>query len=534
MIRFVTWKLVLAFSLAMTVTATADPVHVTGGAIAGTASSDGAVRIYKGIPFAAPPTGKLRWRPPQPLEPWSGELRADQFKPICMELDQPANKSLFTTLFFTPQAPKSEDCLYLNVWTSAAPDAHAPVVVWIPGGGFRGGSASDPLYDGEKLARQGVVVVSINYRLGRFGFLVHPWLRAESNQHTSGNYGLMDEIAALQWVRQNAAQFGGDPAQVTIFGQSAGGQSVNYLVVSPLAKGLFVRAIADSGSAFTPKRYGSFIGRTPESLADAEKSGQQLSEELGAKSIDDLRSKSADEIMNAPLANRYEGAWPNLDGYVLPDRVESIFARGAQADVPTIVGSNANDGSLFPSLHSLAAFRKDAEAQFGADAETYLKLYPAHDDQTATAASQDERSDTTGWAAWNWVRAQSATGKAPVYYYYFARKPPAPPEEKFAEGPGANAGVYHGAELAYVFGNFYPFGWKWSDDDRDYSRRVQAYWVNFIKTGNPNGPGLPNWPAFNPQQPEVMTFDSDIKPGPVTKKRFYDFWDEYVRKLDAK
>jgi para-nitrobenzyl esterase len=316
------WKVVLTFSLAMTATMTvamtafADPVHVEGGAIVGAKSSDGAVRIYRGIPFAAPPTGDLRWRAPKALKPWNGELHADQFKPICMDLDQPKNNSLFTTLFFTPQRPKSEDCLYLNVWTSAAPGAHEPVVVWIPGGGFRGGSASGPLYDGEKFARQGVVLVSINYRMGRFGFLAHPWLNAESKHHTSGNYGLMDEIAALQWVRHNVAQFGGDPAQITIFGQSAGGQSVNYLITSPLARGLFIRAIADSGAAFTPK------------------SGQQLSDELGAKTIPDLRRKSVDEIMNAPLANRYEGAWPMLDGYVLPDTVENIFARGAQADVP--------------------------------------------------------------------------------------------------------------------------------------------------------------------------------------------------------
>jgi para-nitrobenzyl esterase len=185
-------------------------------------------------------------------------------------------------------------------------------------------------------------------------------------------------------------------------------------------------------------------------------------------------------------------------------------------------------------LHSLEAFRNDAKKQFGADAETYLKLYPAHDDQTAAAASQDERTDTTGWATWNWVRAQSATGKAPIYYYYFARKPPAPPNERFAEGLGANVGVYHGAELAYVFGNFYPTGWAWSDNDRAFSRHVQAYWINFAKTGDPDGPGLPNWPAFDPKRPQAMNFGSDIKLGPVIKKRFYDFWDEYVRQWDER
>jgi para-nitrobenzyl esterase len=533
------WLKVLALCGAfagMISSALADPLTVEGGAIKGTTSSDGAVHIYKGIPYAAPPVGDFRWRAPQPLQPWHGVAQTAAFKPICMQPDPLGGNSLFTTLFFTPIRPMSEDCLYLNVWTTAAPGANAPVMVWIPGGGFRGGSASDPFYDGEALARRGVVFVSINYRLFRFGFLAHPALTAESKDHASGNYGLMDQIAALKWVSRNISQFGGDPRKVTIFGQSAGAYSVSYLIVSPLAKGLFQRAISESGGGFTPNRVGSLLGHSLPSLSTAEKVGAKLGKELGAPTIEALRRVPADKLMAAPLSDRYDGSLPILDGYVLPDTVQNIFARGTENDVPTIAGSNANEGSLFPSLHSLSAFRAFAQSQFGEDAAAFLKLYPAHDDKTATIASQTATRETlAAWSTWKWARVQGATGKAPIYYYYFARKPPAPANERFAEGLGANAGVYHGAEIAYVFGHFYPANWTWSADDRGYSQKIQGYWINFVKTGNPNGQNLPTWPAFDPKDPKVMTFGpKTIALGPVVNKPYYDFWDRYDQKWEAK
>lgn len=522
--------------LAAASSAFADPVNVEGGAIRGTKSSDDAVRIYKGIPFAAPPVGDLRWRAPRAVQPWHDVKQTTAFKPVCMQPDPLGGNSLFTTLFFTPSRPQSEDCLYLNVWSSAAPSANAPVMVWIPGGGFRGGTASDPFYDGEALARRGVVVVSINYRLFRFGFLAHPALTAESQDHASGNYGLMDQIAALRWVRANIRQFGGDPGKVTIFGQSAGGYSVVYLIASPLAKGVFQRAISESGGGFTPNRVGSLLGHSLQSLSSAEQVGEALGKELGAPSVEALRKVAAEKIMSAPLADRYDGALPIVDGYVLPDTVQNIFARGAQNDVPAIIGSNANEGSLFPSLHTLRAFRDFARTHFGADADAFLKLYPAHDDDTATLASQTANRETlAAWGTWKWARVQGAAGKSPVYYYYFSRKPPAPAAERFVEGLGAKAGAYHGAEIAYVFGHFYPASWAWSADDRAYSRKIQDYWVNFAKTGNPSGPDLPAWPAFDPNDPKAMTFGPEkIHLGPVVNRSFYDFWDRYDQRWDSK
>ena len=509
----------------------ADPLRIESGMIDGGASSDGAMRVYKGVPYARPPVGDLRWRAPQPAEPWTGVRKTEAFAPICMQPDPPPGNSLFKTLFFTPAGPKSEDCLYLNIWTTATPGGpKQPVMVWIPGGGFRAGSASGPIYDGESLARRGVTVVSINYRLWKFGYLAHPGLTAESEHHASGNYGLMDQIATLQWVQRNIGAFDGDPAQVTIFGQSAGSYSVNYLVASPLAKGLFARAIGESGAAFAPATAGSIMGHTLLPLADAEKGGQRLADVMGAKSIAELRRKSPEDILAVPSPDRYESSWPMLDGYVLPNSVDNIFANGRQNDVPVLTGTNADEGSLFPSVGALAAYQDQARKNFGPRATEFLGLYPASSDADTRKASETAFRDTlAGWENWSWVRAQSKTGKAPIYYYYFTRKPPAPAEEQFTEHLGADVGVYHGAELAYVFGNFYPTTWAWSDDDRRFAKIVSSYWINFAKTGNPNGDDLPPWAAFDPGNPRAMHFGKSAVMGPVDNRRLYDFWDEYVR-----
>lgn len=517
----------------VTSVAAADPVRTDTGFVAGTASSDGTVRIYRGIPYAKPPVGDLRWRAPQPPLAWDGVLQADHFQSNCMQREQKPNNSLFTKLFYSPSEPRSEDCLYLNIWTAGDRDARRPVMVWIHGGGFRGGSTADPLYDGANLAQQGITFVSINYRLWKFGFFAHPTLNAESHDRTSGNYGLMDQIAALQWVQRNISQFGGDPSNVTIFGQSAGAYSVQYLIASPLAKGLFARAIAESGSALAPARQGSLLGHTLESQAQAETAGMQFAAAAGAKTLAELRAKPPEALL---AASSVPYAWPHVDGYVLPDTVDRIYARGAENNVPVIIGSTANEGSLFPLMHrTLQAYLDDAHKQFGPLAGQFLKLYPAHDDESAQEASRAARREgVTGWGTWIWAKTRGSSDKAPLYYYDFGHVPPAPPHESFTENTGAKVGAYHGAELAYVFGNFYPTEWTWNAGEKELSRQIQAYWVNFAKTGNPNGRGLPSWTAFDPAHPRVMSFGHTPGMGPVTKLPLYEFWSAYAASWDKR
>jgi para-nitrobenzyl esterase len=519
----------VAFLIALVpLAAHADQIRVTGGLVSGSATPDG-VRTYLGIPYAKAPVGELRWRAPEPPAAWTGVRDATAFQPLCMQPAATPGDALFSRVFFRPVSPMSEDCLYLNIWTTAkAGSPPQAVMVWLPGGGFRGGSANDPLYDGARLARRGVIVVSINYRLWRFGFFAHPQLTAESGHGASGNYGLMDQIAALQWVQSNIAAFGGDPKHVTVFGQSAGSIAVSYLLVSPLARGLFQRAIGESGAGFAPSNPGSILSRTLISLADSEASGVRLASALGAADIETLRHKTADDILNVDPKVRAELTWPTLDGYVLPTSVDDVYAAGRQMNVPVLTGSNADEGSLFPSVATLDAYLARTHAMFGPLADAFLKLYPASDDTSAHDASEASVRDAfLGWANWTWVNEQARTGTAPAYYYYFERHPPAPPNEHFVEEIGSRVGAYHGSELAYTFGNFIPDDWTWTADDRAFSTTIQSYWVNFAKTGTPNGPGLPNWPAFDPKRPRVMIFDTTAAMGPIPNLERYAFWQTY-------
>ncbi len=502
--------------------------------LSGTSTEDGAIQIFKGIPYAQPPVGNLRWQAPQPGTHWAGTLQAKAYGPNCYQAAPKEGDSIANILFFTPAAPMSEDCLYLNIW-SAAPSSAAPskersrpVMVWIPGGGFRAGSAADPLYDGTHLARHGIVLVSVSYRVSRFGFLASPDLTAESAQRSSGNYGLLDQIAALRWVQRNIRAFGGDPGNVTIFGQSAGAYSVNYLVASPLARGLFARAIGESGGAFAPRVQGSLLGKTLQPLAEAENGGTRLEQALGVDSLAGLRAKSAAQIMAVPAADRYEAQWPILDGYVLPTGVADVFAAGQQNDVPTLTGSNADEGTIFPTARTLPELIGFAQKQFGPRATEFLRLYPAHDDESARSAAEAAfRDHLAAWENWRWANAQANTGKAPVYYYYFAHAPPAPREEQFVENRGSRLGAFHGSELPYVFGNFYPRGWAWTQKDRDLARLMSRYWVNFARSGNPNGPGLPAWPAFSSHAPRAMRFAETATVAAPPNQQLYSFWDAY-------
>jgi para-nitrobenzyl esterase len=351
-----------------------DAVKTEAGLVSGTRSSDGKIAIYKGIPFAAPPVGDLRWKAPQPVKPWTGVRKAEQFGPSPMQ-GTPAPFSMWSAEFLIPKEPISEDCLYLNVW-SASPSSKEkkPVLVWIYGGGFNSGGSAVPIYDGEAMARKGIVFVSINYRVGPFGFFAHPALTKESPHNASGNYGLMDQIAGLQWVQKNIAAFGGDPANVTIAGQSAGSMSVNCLVASPLAKGLFTKAIAQSGAS---------LARPNPPLEQAEKDGLRMAQSMQATSLEELRRVPAEELLKKAQGTR----GPIVDGYVLPASIRDIFAAGKQNDITLLTGWNQDEGLLFGPIKNAADFRKQAEQQYGADAATFLKYFPATND-TEAAASQ--------------------------------------------------------------------------------------------------------------------------------------------------
>ncbi len=503
-----------------------DPVRVASGLLAGTLDLDGTVRVFKGVPYARPPTGALRWRAPQAAERWDGVRPADHFGPRSVQPERPAT----AIGYFGPEA-ESEDCLYLNIWTAApAPDARTPVMVWFHGGAYAVGSGALPIFDGARLARHGVVVVTVNYRLGRLGFLAHPELSREAPYRASGNYGLLDQLAALQWVQHNIAAFGGDPGRVTIFGQSVGATSVHCHMSSPLATGAFHRAIGQSG--------GSLEGSMA-TLETAERAGAALVRALGAGSIEELRARPAREVqlgrpgggLNAVYDSSDAGAlsrdtaWANIDGHVLPASPYDIFAQGRQNDVPLITGATADEGATLPGVATLAAHRAHAEAEFGAAAASFLKLYPAATDAEAEAASRratGERNFT--WQTWLWATTQARTGRAPCYHYHFSRVPPRP----LAPGGGDASrplGAFHTAEIPYVFDHLEVRDWPWQAADRTLADAMSAYWVNFAATGDPNG-GNPRWPRFDADGARIMHFGDQIGAGAHPAAERVRFWND--------
>ena len=497
-------------------------VSVTGGRVEGV-TADG-VTSFKGIPFAAPPVGDLRWRAPQPVRPWTGIRKADQFGPECMQ-----------AVFRRPGAQPpvaSEDCLYLNVWTGASSaDAHLPVMVWIYGGAFTGGSASQPGYDGSHFAQRGVVLVSFNYRLGVFGFLADRGLDAESPQHVSGNYGLRDMIAALQWVRANIARFGGDPSRVTIFGESAGGHAVGILSVSPAARGLFQRAISESGGAPLAPAELEGAGYSAEapfsSLTSAEEMDQRFLAGLGARDIAAARALPAQALVKAP-----SGIGPVSDGHILPGDAYQRFLAGHFNDTPILLGTNANEGGFRPFGAQFAAttpekFEAHIRAAFGKYAAEILAAYPHATPAQAQQASEDlfYRDTAFAWKTWTWARLQSEKGHGRAYLYYFDRHSPQEPR-----------GPVHTAEIPYVFGNVAQtpsrgFGPPGGPAAVMLSQQIQGYWVNFAKSGDPNGPGLPHWPAFSASSQRAMYLDAHTHAGPVPNQRQLEVLDAYFRWL---
>lgn len=489
--RGLTACLVLTMGLAGAGVAAAQPVKTDAGLVEGTTTPDGQVRVFRGIRFAAPPTGDGRWAPPRPVEPWTGVHKAVAFGPRCVQA------SVFSDMVFRDEM--SEDCLYLNVWTPAKAAGEAlAVMFWIHGGGFQAGSASEPRQDGERLARKGVVVVSANHRLGAFGFLAHPALTSESDRKASGNYGMLDQVAALQWVQRNIAAFGGDPGRVTIFGESAGSFAVSALVASPLARGLFHRAIGESGAFFSLG--GGPLGQR--TLAAAEEMGSKLAAGLGAADLPALRAKTADEILKAA-----RGQWfsPIVDGHFLPGTVPEIYAAGKHNPVPLLAGWNADESRASVTMArerpTAASFQEATRKRFGPAADAILAAYRATSDEEAVEAAAALASDTfIGYSTWKWIQVHAATTKAPVYRYSFDRKIPVAPGTMVngREATAADIGARHAGEIEYVFGMLDSSPKvPWEEADRRLSDQMMTYWSNFAKTADPNGPGVPKWPAYD-------------------------------------
>lgn len=478
------------------------PVRTQAGMVQGT-TEDG-LTIYKGIPFAAPPVGDLRWRAPQPPAAWTGVRNADKFAPGCMQIP------IVLPALGIESIPVSEDCLYLNVWTPAkSASDRLPVMVWIYGGGFTTGATSIALYDGTNLAKKGVVVVSVAYRVSVFGFFAHPELTAEQGGH-SGNYGLMDQIAGLEWVKSNIAQFGGDTRRVTIFGESAGGISVSMLAASPLAKGLFTGAISESGGNFAPARAGTEGGENMLSLATAEKNGVAFLAKIGASSIADARKMSAEAIMKG-LGPGLGGAWPDFDGRVLLGDQYKLYVAGRYNDTPVLIGTNSDEGALFVQTTTTQAYQTSVRAGYGEYADKIFQVYPGSSDAESLRSARDLFRDTAfAWPTWTWARLQAKTGKRKVFVYYFSHRPPYPDQPMFKSW-----GASHGSEMQYVFGGNFGKTMPPTDEDKAMAEQLSSYWVNFAKNGNPNGAGLPDWPRFKADNQQVMNLNDPSKPIPV-------------------
>jgi para-nitrobenzyl esterase len=534
--------------------AAADRVKTTNGTVEGTTESSG-VRAYRGIPFAAPPTGDLRWKPPQPVKNWEGVRSAAQFGPRCVQA------SIFGDMNFRSNG-MGEDCLYLNVWVPGAPKPASeggpaapkpatlnragagglPVLVYFYGGGFVAGDGSEPRYDGESMARKGIVALTVNYRLGVFGFMAHPELTRESPHHASGNYALLDQQAALAWVQKNIAAFGGDPKKVTIAGESAGSIAVSALMASPLSKDLMAGAIGESGAAIAPTL-------PPVPLAQAEEQGVKFAESVGASSLAALRAMPTAQIQEV-AAKLPVGRFPStIDGWFLPKAPAEIFAAGQQAHVPLLVGWNSEEGNARavlaakdPTPENLAAALKTL---YGDRADEAIKLYGGTTaDEVRQAATDLATARFIAYSTWKWSDLHAKTGTKPVYRYFYSRPRPAmtPAMGNAVPGlaggviSGANApaarppvarGAVHSAEIEYAMGNLDSNKvYAWTPDDHKVSEVMQAFFANFVKTGNPNGPGLPNWPAaVAGGDAQVMHIDVDSRAEREKERARYLFLD---------
>jgi para-nitrobenzyl esterase len=471
---------------------------------------EGGLFTFKGVPFAAPPVGQLRWREPQPVRPWKSPRKAGNFAARCMQ------RPVFSDMNFRSNG-MSEDCLYLNVWTATI-DAAArqPVLVYFYGGGFVAGDGSEYRYDGASMARRGITTVTVNYRLDVFGTLAHPELTRESPHAASGNYALLDQVAALRWVHDNIAAFGGDPSRVTIAGESAGSMAVSGLMASPLSKNLVAGAIGESGSALAMFR----------PLADAEKTGVDFAKAAGANSIADLRAIPADKLLE--LAGK-PGTPRNgiiRDGYFFPKDVTRVYEEGEQAHVPLLAGTNSQESwwgvILRDKPPTRENFTKGVQERFPEPmASRLLALYPAATDADVEYAAGEFANDLfLSYGTWRWIDAHGATSGQPTFYYLYARPRPATvanpsaPPDKVAS---------HSAEIEYALGNLATNKvYAWTADDHHVSEVMQGFFANFIKTGNPNGKGLPQWEAYNRGDAHArMTIDVATRPEPDARRARY-------------
>ncbi|WP_231402909.1 carboxylesterase/lipase family protein [Hymenobacter guriensis] len=515
-------------------------VLVASGLLEGEAGTAG-IHVFKGVPFAAPPVGELRWRAPQPAATWTGVRPARAFGPKPMQLPVYGDMN-------SRAANMAEDCLYLNVWTPARTSRERlPVLVYFYGGGYVAGDGSEPRYDGESMARRGIVTVTVNYRLGVFGFLAHPELTQESGTQGSGNYGLLDQQAALRWVQQNIAAFGGDPARVTIGGESAGSVSVSAQMAAPGSKGLFVRAIGESGSMLSQ-------ARSPEPLPDAERKGVAFGSSLGAASLAALRALPAPELLQVAGQAGAPRFGPVLDGSFLPQSPAAVFTAGKQALVPLLVGWNSQEVTYHSLLGTdpptVANLQRAVQHLYGPQAAEILRLYPAATDAEAEQAATDLACDRfTVYSTWKWADLHAQTSGQPVYRYIFARPRPALVAELGDVRPGLAGGLLknteaptpapspvrgavHAAEIEYALGNLATNkAFAWEKADYQVAEQFQAYLANFIKTGNPGGRRLPAWPAANDSRHggQVLHLDVTTRAEPEPHRERYLFLDQVNR-----
>jgi para-nitrobenzyl esterase len=481
------------------------PVKVQGGLVSGVPGKHAGITAFRGVPFAAPPVGNRRWQAPQPPEPWTGVRKAETFGASCIQTVVQERKPW--TYEFMTHGDVSEDCLFVNIWTPAkSASEKRPVFVYIYGGGNNEGSGMVPVYDGEGLASKGLVVVNFNYRVGVLGFLTHPELSKEAPYHASGNYGLLDQIAAVKWVHENIAAFGGDSARITVAGQSAGGQAVQNLTASPLAKGIFDRAIIESaGGAARP-------------LAEAEADGVRFAEVKGAKTLSELRAKSWEDIVTpvaAPPAAAPGGRGGGnlrfgvvVDGYALPATVTEVFAQGKQNDVPTITGNNADEGGASPQPTTTAQdFERQARQRYGELADEFLKLYPVATDEAAKLAQNQSARDIARTTLYLAAMERSKTAKTKVFPYFWNHPLPGPDVARY--------GAFHTSEVPYVLNTLDRSDRPFTDVDRKIADLLSSYWVNFATSGDPNGKGLPTWPAVDGKSWTTMELNDKPRAIPV-------------------
>ncbi|MGB7547063.1 MAG: carboxylesterase family protein [Terracidiphilus sp.] len=482
-------------------------VKTEQGKAQGKTINDGKVRAFLGLPYAAPPVGDLRWKAPEAPARWKGKRDATKFGAHC------AQGHVFDDMIFQDSGP-SEDCLFLNVYTPAGATAKSklPVMFWIHGGGYSGGASSEPRHNGDFLPLKDVILVTINYRLGVFGFLVTDDLAKEADG-SAGNYGLMDMVAALHWVNANIKNFGGDPGNVTIFGESAGSFAVSTLMVSPMAQGLFEKAIGESGAAFPS---GLTLGG--QTVAERVKVDGAWVDSLGVKSLQELRAMPTDKILEAAAKKGAPEFAPDIDGRLLTEPVPETYAAGKQAHVPLLGGWNADEGSFF-AMRGMTAeqWKAMAESLFKDRAPEFLTLYPGNTDAEALRSAIDYGSDSfIAFGTWKWLEAQRKTGDSPVYRYHLEL---AAPPSKFHPGSFA----FHSDDIEYVFGTLATRpGAVWRPEDWKLSEEMMGYWTNFAKTGDPNGAGLPEWPKYG-KDDELIHLNNPITSGPDTSKPRYEF-----------